>query len=152
MAAAMSPDTATMERAIQLARDNYQKGGHAIAAVIIKDSVVISEAYTTIILDNDPTAHAEMNAIRAAADRLGSRYLDDCYLYTTYEPCPMCTSAAIWAKCKGIVYGASHKDETPQAHWRVQIPSRTIIESGTPTLELYEEFLRNECRELLTLT
>jgi len=145
------PDKEIMQRAIELAKEKYKEGGHAVAAIIVKGDETIAEAFTTIIRDNDPTAHAEINVIREAAKKLSSRYLEDCYLYTTYEPCPMCSSAAVWAKLKGIVYGASRHDETPQAHWRVRIPSEEILEHGDPKLELYSEFMRAECCELLHL-
>ncbi len=77
--------------------------------------------------------------------------LIDCYLYTTYEPCPMCSSAAIWAKMKGIIYGASREDRTDAYPWRVLIPAEEVIKQGTPILELYPEFMREECKKLLTL-
>lgn len=146
------PSSTVMKRAIDIARQNYKIGGHAVAAIIVKDNTIVAEAFTTIRRDQDPTAHAEMNAIRQATIALNNRYLAGCYLYTTYEPCPMCTSAAIWAKMSGIVYGASRLDETPQAHWRVQIPAREVVARGTPSLELHEDFMRSECRELLYLT
>jgi tRNA(Arg) A34 adenosine deaminase TadA len=121
-----------------------------VAAIIVKDDQIIAEAFTTVRKDQDPTAHAEINVIRDAAKKLGTK-LYDCYLYTTYEPCPMCASAAIWAKMKGIVYGASRDDQTEQHPWRVYIPAAEVIEHGTPLLELYPEFMREECKSLLTL-
>lgn len=144
------PDENIMRQAIKLAKAKYKEGGHAVAAIIVKDDKIISEAFTTIKRDNDPTAHAEMNAIRAASKKLGEKLLD-CYLYTTYEPCPMCSSAAIWAEMKGIVYGASRDDQTKEYPWRVYIPASKVIENGTPKLELYPEFMRNECKKLFTL-
>ena len=145
------PDTGIMQSAIDLAKDNYKVGGYAVAAIIVRDNEILAESFTTLVRDNDPTAHAEINAIREAAKRLNSRYLENCYLYTTYEPCPMCSSAAVWAKLKGIVYGANRKDETPQAHWRVKIPCKEVLEHGDPKLELYSDFMREECRKLLYL-
>ena len=121
-----------------------------MAAIIIKGDEIISKAFTTIIRDNDPTAHAEMNAIRAAAQKLG-KDLSDCYLYTTYEPCPMCASAAIWAQMKGIVYGADRKDQTKEHPWRVNVSAAKIIKKSKPKLELYPKFMRDECKKLLSL-
>ncbi|MPM98901.1 tRNA-specific adenosine deaminase [bioreactor metagenome] len=80
-----------------------------------------------------------------------SKRLDDCYLYTTFEPCPMCTSAVIWAKMKGIVFGANMNDETEQCPQRIKIRCFNIIKKGTPKLELYSNFMRKECKELLKL-
>lgn len=144
------PNKDIMNRAIKLAQEKYKDGGHAVAAIIIKDDEIISEAYTTVRRDIDPTAHAEINAIRIAAKQLGNKLID-CYLYTTYEPCPMCTSAAIWAKMKGIIYGASRDDQTKEHPWRVYVPASEIINRGTPKLELVEEFMREECKGLLHL-
>lgn len=144
------PDVVIMNNAIQLALENHHEGGHAVAAIIVKDDVIISEAFTTVRRDIDPTAHAEINAIRSAATKLGNK-LFDCYLYTTYEPCPMCTSAAIWAKMKGIVYGASMGDQTESHPQRITIEASEVIKNGTPKLELYPEFMRDECKKLLQL-
>ena len=140
-----------MERAINLAKSRYKEGGHAVAAIVVNDKGIVAEAFTTIQRDLDPTAHAEINAIREAAKILNSRSLEGCYLYTTYEPCPMCTSAAIWAKMQGIVYGANRDDQTKGYSRHVYIPAADVIKSGTPKLELYPDFMRKECKALLKL-
>lgn len=110
-----------------------------------------------IILDKDPTQHAEIVAIRKAANVLGERFLEDCTLYTTHEPCPMCTSAAIWARMKGIVSGATlhdminyrKKNGTRERTWRtIDIPASEVLEKGDPKLFLIEEFMREECNKL----
>lgn len=145
------PNADIMNRAIALAEATYREGGHAVSAIITKDDEVIAEAFTTIIRDKDPTAHAEINVIKLAAHKLDSRFLNDCYLYTTYEPCPMCCSAAIWARMKGIVYGASREDQTPENSWRVNVPCEYVIKNSSPILELYPNFMREECRKLLSL-
>ncbi len=140
-----------MQKIIRLARETYQIGGHAIAAAVVKDGILVVADITTVKRDSDSTCHAEMNALRQAMKKLDSRTLVDCYLYTTYEPCPMCTSAAIWAKMKGIIYGASHEDSNQNYPWRVLIPAQEVIDRSEPKLELYPDFMRFECRELLTL-
>lgn len=140
-----------MERAIKLAIDKHKESGHAVAAIIVKDGKIITEAFTSVNRDNDPTCHAEMNAIRLAAKKLHSKKLEGCYLYSTYEPCPMCTSAAIWARMKGIIYGASREDRTEKCPWRIMIPASEVIIHGIPKLELYPEFMREECKKLLNL-
>jgi len=145
------PSQQLMERAIAIAKENHKEGGHAIAALIIKGDAIIAEAFTTLVKEKDPTCHAEINAIRIAAKALDSFNLEDCYLYTTYEPCPMCTSAAIWARMKGIVYGASREDRNEKYGWRILIPASEIISHGTPQLELHENFMREECKKLLEL-
>lgn len=145
------PDATVMKRAIELAKASFNAGDYAVAAVIVKGDEIIAEAATTIKSEHDPTAHAEMNVIRKAAKVLGSKDLKECYLYTTYEPCPMCASAAVWARMQGIVYGASRLDQTENAPWRVMISAEEILEHGTPTLELHPEFMREECKKLLDL-
>ncbi len=145
------PNKKIMQRIIDLAKEKHKEGGHAVAAIIVKDDEIISEAFTTINRDQDPTCHAEINAIKLAAKKLNSKVLENCYLYSTFEPCPMCTSAAIWARMKGIIYGASMEDETEKCPQRVKIRCSKVIESGTPKLELYQNFMRDECKKLLFL-
>jgi len=145
------PDKLFMNCAIKFARQNFKPGGHAVGAVIVRKNEIIAKGYTTTEEEQDPTCHAEINAIREAAHVLKSKRLEDCYLYTTYEPCPMCTSAAIWARMKGIIYGASRFDANEHYTWRVDISASEIINSGTPKLEVYAEFMRKECSDLLGL-
>jgi tRNA(adenine34) deaminase len=147
----MKPDPEIMRMLITLAADNHQNGGHAVAAAIVREGKVIATGVTTIIRDNDPTAHAEINAIRAAGNAIANRFLNSCYLYTTYEPCPMCTSAAIWAKLQGIIYGADMTDQTTQCPQRIAISAKLIAERGTPRLEIVPHLLREDCLPLLHL-
>lgn len=140
-----------MEKAIALAQAKYKEGGYGVAAIIVKGDEILAEAYTTIKIDKDATCHAEINAIKMASRKLGSHILDDCFIYTTFEPCPMCASACIWAKMKGIIYGASMEDETEKCPQRVKIRCSEILKKGTPKLELYPDFLRDECKKLLIL-
>jgi tRNA(Arg) A34 adenosine deaminase TadA len=147
----MLPNPQIMELLIELAKENHRQGGFAVASAVVRNEIVIASGVTTLNQDCDPTAHAEINAIRAAAKILNSRFLDGCYLYSTYEPCPMCATAAVWAKMQGIVFGASHKDQTPECPWRILIPVTDVLRQGTPKLELYEDFMRKQCIELLHL-
>ena len=147
----MHPNKEFMERTILLAKKGYENGGTAVAAIIVKDDKIVAEAFTSTIRDQDPTCHAEMNVIKEATKNLSSRTLEDCYLYTTFEPCPMCASACIWAKLKGVVYGANMDDETKLCPQRIKIRCSEVLEKGQPKLELYENFLREECLELLNL-
>src|ERR1035437_1414584 len=105
------PKKEFMERAIEEAKKSASAGQYALGAIVVNaDGEIIATEHTTLHENNDPTCHAEVNAIRSACSVLKSRYLPGCWLYTTLEPCPMCTSAAIWAKMEGIVYGASKED------------------------------------------
>lgn len=152
------PQEEFMKKAIEEAKKAVSLGQYAIAAVIIgPDGQVVSVAHTTIFETNDATAHAEINAIRAASKTFNSRYLEGFWLYTTLEPCPMCTSAAIWAKMEGIVFGATKEDAQDFAKkltgqkstWRqIDISSRFVIEKGIPKVNLIEGFMRDECCKL----
>lgn len=145
------PNKEIMQKAINLAKKKHKEGGHAVAAIIVRDDEIIAEAFTTINRDQDPTCHAELNAIKIASKKLQSKKLENCYIYSTFEPCPMCTSACIWAKIKGIIYGANMKDETEKCPQRIKIRCSEVIDKGIPKLELYPDFLREECKKLLFL-
>jgi guanine deaminase len=105
------PNPEFLRRAIMLATENVARGaGGPFAAVIVRDGKIVSECANTVTATNDPTAHGEVNAIRAAAKKLGSFSLAGCELYTSCEPCPMCLAAAYWARLDVIYYGASASD------------------------------------------
>lgn len=101
-----------MMRAISEARRTMTlgHGGPFGAAIVNKHGHIIAVASNTVLRDHDPTAHAEINAIRRASNYLKTHDLTDCELYTTAEPCPMCLSATIWANIKKIHYGCTAKD------------------------------------------
>jgi tRNA(Arg) A34 adenosine deaminase TadA len=91
------------------AKNNYQSGG-PFGAVIVKNGEIIARGHNTVIETKDPTAHAEVNTIRAAAKALSTHDLTGCTLYVNAEPCPMCLSAIIWANIKEVYYATDLKD------------------------------------------
>jgi len=93
----MSDNKFFMERAIQLSVESVQNGGGPFGAVIVKNGEIIAEAANKVTQSNDPTAHAEIVAIRLAAKKLNSFDLSGCTIYTSCEPCPMCLGAIYWA-------------------------------------------------------
>ena len=99
-----------MRQAIALAVENVKNGGGPFGAVIVKDGRVVATGVNRVVPNNDPTAHAEVNAIRAACVRLGTFNLSGCVLYTSCEPCPMCLGAIYWAHIDKIYYGATQHD------------------------------------------
>ncbi len=100
-----------MARAIELAIDNVRSGrGGPFAAVIVKDGNILATGTNRVTSLNDPTAHAEIVAIRAACAALGSFQLDGCDIYTTCEPCPMCLGAIYWARPARVFFGATARD------------------------------------------
>ncbi|MBR3977405.1 MAG: nucleoside deaminase [Bacteroidaceae bacterium] len=99
-----------MRKAIELAVENVRNGGGPFGAVIVKDGEVVSAGVNRVTANNDPTAHAEVSAIRAACTKLGTFNLSGCVIYTSCEPCPMCLGAIYWAHLDKIYYGASQYD------------------------------------------
>lgn len=99
-----------MRRAFALSENSVKCGGGPFGAVIAKDGEIIAEAMNTVTIDNDPTAHAEVNAIRKACRKLGTFDLTGCTIYTSCEPCPMCLGAIYWAHIERIYYGNNRKD------------------------------------------
>jgi guanine deaminase len=100
-----------MRRALELAAENARSGrGGPFAALIVKDDAVIAEGTNLVTSTNDPTAHAEVVAIRRACAALGAFQLAGCELYTSCEPCPMCLGAIYWARPTVIYYSGTHKD------------------------------------------
>lgn len=101
-----------MKKAIELSRraSILEKSGGVFGAVIVKDGKVIGEGYNQVVKHNDPTWHAEIQAIREACKKLGTFHLEGCDLYTSAECCPMCLSAAYWAHINKIYYGATTQD------------------------------------------
>ncbi len=100
-----------LRRAIELAREGMHAGkGGPFGAVVVQGGTIVGEGSNEVTSTPDPTAHAEMVAIRKAAKRLGRYWLDDCDLYTSCEPCPMCLAAILWARIPRVHYAASRTD------------------------------------------
>lgn len=136
----MSQDEQFMRKALIEAQAAYDEGEIPIGAIIVCHDRIISRAHNLTETLNDVTAHAEMQAITAAANALGGKYLTDCTLYVTVEPCPMCAGAIGWAQIPRIVYGApdekrGYRKFAPNAFH----PKATVV-SGV---------LEEECRSLM---
>jgi len=132
-------DTYFMKRALQEAEAAYEKGEVPVGAVVVIDNTIIARAHNLTEQLNDVTAHAEMQAITAAANYLGGKYLNKCTLFVTLEPCQMCAGALYWSQVDRIVYGA--KDET-----------RGFLKMGTtvhPKTKVEGGVLENEASQLL---
>ena len=106
----MEDNNKFMQRAISLSIENVDKGGGPFGAVIVKDGEIIAEGANRVTPDCDPTAHAEVNAIRAACQKQHDFKLSGCTIYTSCEPCPMCLSAIYWAGIDKIYYANTKKD------------------------------------------
>jgi len=99
-----------LQRAIEIAGNGVREGGGPFGAIITRDGKIIAEAHNRVVLNSDPTAHAEVLAIRAAAAFLKSHELGDCVIYTSCEPCPMCLGAIYWAGIKKVIYACDRTD------------------------------------------
>jgi len=99
-----------MREAIRIANESVKNGGGPFGAVIVKDGEIVAGSSNSVTIDNDPTAHAEVNTIRKACRKLGTFDLSGCVIYTSCEPCPMCLGAIYWAHIDRIYYGNTKKD------------------------------------------
>ncbi len=99
-----------MQMAIDLSVKNVDEGGGPFGAVIVRDGEVVATGVNRVVANNDPTAHAEVSAIRNACQHLQTYQLDGCTIYSSCEPCPMCLSAIYWAGIKRLCYGNTKDD------------------------------------------
>lgn len=150
----IKPNEKLMRTAIDAARESAMRGDYGIGSVVARGDEIISIGLETLKSANDPVnGHAEIDAIRKACQKLGQPYLEGLILYSTHEPCPMCTSAAIWAKMGTIVFSVSREDMKEETKkrmgnkfsWRqIDISCQDILDKGMPKLELIGGFLREE--------
>lgn len=129
-----------MRQALNEAQYAFEKDEVPIGAVIVCDNRIIARAHNLTETLNDVTAHAEMQAITAAANVLGGKYLTDCTLYVTVEPCPMCAGALAWSQISKIVFGAWDKKRGYSCVSPKVLHPKTIIQGG---------ILEKECAELM---
>ncbi len=103
-------EQAFIDRAFEMRTVAVARGDQAYGAVVVQDGVIVGQSWSRVILDQDPTAHAEMAAIRDAARRLGRRELSGMRLYASSRPCPMCEAAAYWAGIDRMIHGRAMRD------------------------------------------
>ena len=99
-----------LQSAIKLAKQNIDKGGGPFGAIIVKNGEIIAQSVNSVTSDNDPTAHAEVNAIRLASKKLGTFDLSGCEIYSSCEPCPMCLGAIYWARIDKLFFAGTKTD------------------------------------------
>lgn len=136
-----------MKEALKEAYKALEKDEVPIGAVIVCNGRIIARAHNLTEMLNDPTAHAEMQAITVATSYMGGKYLKDCTLYVTMEPCPMCAAALGWAQISKVVYGASD----PKRGYSLFTPNllhpKTVVEKGVMAEEcgrIVTEFFRSK--------
>lgn len=133
-------DTFYMKQALMEARKAFDCGEVPVGAVIVVGNRIIARSHNLTETLNDVTAHAEMQAITAAANYLGGKYLTDCTLYVTVEPCVMCAGAIAWAQMKKVVYGASDEKRGYSRLAPDALHPKTVVEHGG---------LEDECAALM---
>ena len=133
-------DTYFMKRALQEAESAFEKNEVPVGAIVVIKNEIIARAHNLTELLNDVTAHAEMQAFTAASDYLGGKYLKNCTLYVTLEPCQMCAGASYWTQIGKIVFGA-HDPKRGFLHYNTQLHPKTTVVGGV---------LEEECSELIT--
>lgn len=136
-----------MQQALKEARKALDEDEIPVGAVIVAEGRIIGKGYNQTQRLNDVTAHAEMLAFTAASNALGSKYLKDCTLYVTLEPCPMCAGAAFWTQISTIVYGASDDKRGYQLFKPGIIHPKTEIISGVLAQEsesLLKDFFKSK--------
>ena len=143
----MENDVFYMKQALAEANEAYRQGEVPIRAVIVCRDRIIAKSHNLTELLHDVTAHAEMQAITSAAEHLGGKYLSDCTLYVTVEPCVMCAGALGWSQISRVVYGAPDEKRgysrfAPQAlHPRTQVTAGVMADECT---ELMQRFFREK--------
>jgi tRNA(adenine34) deaminase len=129
-----------MKAALKEAKTAFEKQEVPVGAVVVCNDIIIARAHNLTETLHDPTAHAEMQAITAATNYLGGKYLTDCMIYVTLEPCPMCAGALNWSQISGLIYGADDEKRGYSTISSALLHPKTVIKKG---------ILKNECSELL---
>ncbi|MDO5523974.1 MAG: nucleoside deaminase, partial [Bacteroidia bacterium] len=135
-------DTYFMRQALAEANKAFEKDEVPIGAVVVANNRIIARAHNLVETLNDVTAHAEMQAITAAANVLGGKYLTDCTLFVTIEPCPMCAGALGWSQLARIVYGAADEKRGFSKFAAQVLHPKTTVSSG---------ILADECARLMKI-
>ncbi|MFH0974197.1 MAG: nucleoside deaminase [Spirochaetota bacterium] len=136
-----------MSIAIDEARFSLREGNSGFGAVIVKDDKLIAQAHDTDSTDGDPTAHAEMKAIRLASSKFG-KSLYGCTIISTHEPCPMCSTAIFWSGIEEAAFGYSIKESIEQGRSRINIPLEEIFSRAGKRINIYKNILYDKCSVL----
>jgi tRNA(Arg) A34 adenosine deaminase TadA len=137
-----------MLQAIAKASEGIAAAQSPFGSVIVRDGAIVAATHNTVWRDNDPTAHAEINCIRAAASVLGSIFLSGCTIYSTCEPCPMCLAAIHWSRLDRVVFGATIDDAADAGFREMHLEARVLAEMGKSPLRVESGLLREQCAAL----
>lgn len=137
---------------MRLALAEAKEGDAPYGAVIVKDNQVMAVAHNTVSRDNDPSAHAEINAIRSLTAKLKNPSLEGYSIYTTGEPCPMCATACVWSGLSEIVYGVSIQDLISANQSQINISCEEVIAKSFRKIKVKKGVLKIECLQLFKLS
>jgi tRNA(Arg) A34 adenosine deaminase TadA len=137
-----------MARAVKEAREGIAMGQSPFGAVVVKEGLVIASAHNQVWASTDPTAHAEVLALRVAAKALKTIDLKGCTVYTTCEPCPMCLAAIHWAHVDRVFFGASIADAAAAGFRELPVPAAELARLGGSPLEIRGGVMQPECAAL----
>jgi guanine deaminase len=141
-------DADFMRLAIRVAQRGIAAGQTPFGAVVVRGGAVAAEGHNTVWRDTDPTAHAEVVAVRRAAAALGRIDLGGCVMYTTCEPCPMCLSAIHWSKIDVVYFGATIADAQAAGFHELCVAAKVLAEMGGSPLRVEGGLVRAECADL----
>jgi guanine deaminase len=137
-----------MAMAIAKAREGIAAGQSPFGAIIVSNGAVVATTHNTVWRDCDPTAHAEVNCIRSAAQVLKKISLSGCEMFSTCEPCPMCLSAIHWSKINRVVFGATIADAAAAGFCELHVDAALLARMGGSPLVVENGLLREECAAL----
>jgi tRNA(Arg) A34 adenosine deaminase TadA len=137
-----------MQLAIDKCRQGLAAGQSPFGCAIARDGELLSCSHNTVVQTTDITAHAEVNAIRAACRHTGNIFLEGAIVATTCEPCPMCMAALHWARVDTVYYGATIADADVAGFNELQLPAQELLRLGGSKLKLISGMLPEECKEL----
>jgi guanine deaminase len=153
----VTDDAHFLAQSVALATSNVAAGGGPFGALVVRDGLVVAQGVNRVTRDNDPTAHAEVVAIRAACAGLSTFSLEGCVLYASCEPCPLCLSASLWSRVDRVVFGADRYDAArggfddlafyelfaqERSTWPMAVAALTLDGSVAP----FEAWLADEAR------
>jgi tRNA(adenine34) deaminase len=133
---------------MRFALEEAKKGDSPYGAVIVKDGEIVAVAHNTVKQDSDPSAHAEINAIRTLTSKLKNPSLEGYKIYTTGEPCPMCATACVWSGISEIIYGASIQDLMDISQSQIDISCEEVITKSFRNIRVTKGVLQEECMDL----